>query len=159
MTKRKEKVSDTSNGKLQQKVLIYRNLPIITTPIDPWIMDRVATGGETSNVITRPTTKLVITDVARRSGRVLRTPCKHVSRTARDGTTPQDWNIAGPGNAPVMIGGTVSLTRTGIQFIFKPHGSTGYVEVRDTQIFNTSIDGNLPENGDSKPICSKVIRR
>ena len=88
--RKKRKVSDTINGKLHQKLLIYRTLPIITTPIDPWIIDRVATGGETSNVITRPTTKLVITDVARRSARVLRTPCKHVSRTARDGTTPQD---------------------------------------------------------------------
>ena len=29
--------------------------------------------------------------------------------------------------------------------------------VRDTKIFNTSIDGNLAENGDSTPISSELI--
>ena len=33
------------------------------------------------------------------------------------------------------------------------------MEVRDTQIINTSIDGNLTKNGDSTPIFSKVIRQ
>ena len=39
------------------------------------------------------------------------------------------------------------------------NGSTGSVEIGDTQKFDTSIDGNLAENGDSAPIFSKVIRR
>ena len=33
------------------------------------------------------------------------------------------------------------------------------MEVGNTQIFNTSINGNLAKNGDSTPIFSKVIGR
>ena len=41
----KRKITDTSNGDLQQKLLINRSLPIITTMLDPWIDDRVVTYG------------------------------------------------------------------------------------------------------------------
>ena len=67
-----------------------------------------------------------------------------------------------PLNSPVMIGGTtVSPTRgiIGIQDIFSIHRATGSVEFGDNQKFDTSIDGNFAENGDSTPIFSKVIGR
>ena len=44
----------------------------------------------------------------------------------------------------------------GSQEILSKHGSTG--KIGDTQKFNTSIDENLAENGDSTPILSNVIR-
>ena len=65
-------------------------------------------------------------------------------------------------NGSVLIGGnTVSPTWgiMGSQDILSKHGSTGSVEIRDIQKFNTSIDKNLDKNGDSTPILSKVIGR
>ena len=47
----------------------------------------------------------------------------------------------------------------GSQEIFSKHGPTGYVEIVDTKKFETSIDKNLYENGDSMPNFSRVIRR
>ena len=155
---KKRKVTDTSNGNLHQKLLMNRTLPIITTPIDPRISDRVVTCVGTSHASTTPTTNPVIMDAARSSARVLRTPHGHLSRTGRYGTTPQDRDISGPGNGTVLIGVNVSPTRTGSQYIVNPHGSTVYVEVKDTQIFHTSIDENLANDGDYTPIFSKVIR-
>ena len=58
--RKKRKVTDTSNGILQQKLLINRNFLIITTSIDPQIPDRVATCGGTTHAFTRTTTKGVI---------------------------------------------------------------------------------------------------
>ena len=79
-----------------------------------------------------------------------------VSRTGRDGTTPHNGNVVirSPRlNYPVLIGGgtTTSPTRPGSQYIVKIKGPTWYVEVRNTQIFNIYINGNLAENGDSTP--------
>ena len=63
-------------------------------------------------------------------------------------------------NSPIVVGGTtVSPTRMGIQEFVSPHGPTGSVEFRNTQIFDTSINENLDENGDSTPIFNKVIGR
>ena len=70
----------------------------------------------------------------------------------RDGPTTKDRRVSGLGKGTVLIGGTVSPTITGSQDIVNPHGSNGSVEVRDTQIFNTSIDGNLSKNEYSTPI-------
>ena len=61
---KKRKVTNTSNRNLQQKLLIKRTLPIITTTIDPQIPDRVATCEWTPCAITTPTTKGVIMDAA-----------------------------------------------------------------------------------------------
>ena len=105
---KKRKVTDTSNGKLQQKLLINRTLPIITTTIDPHITDMVATCGGTPRLLTTPNTKEVITDAARNSAHVLWTP-GHVSRTGRDGTMPRNgYVVVTPpqDNRPVIIGGT-----------------------------------------------------
>ena len=140
--------------------MINRTLPIITTLIDPWIPDMVATCEGNTHKNTTPTTSTVITDVACSSVRVLWTPCEHIRRTDRDGTTPRDGNFYRPIKRPVLIGGnTVSPTRTGIQEIVSIHGSIGSGEIGDTQKFDTSIDGNLAQNGDSTTIFSKVIRR
>ena len=102
----------------------------------------------------------VITDAARINARVLLTSRGNVSSTGRDGTTPRDRNFYGPVKWSVLIGvTTVSPTIIRSQDIDNPHGSTGSVEVGDTQIFDTSIDGNLAENGNSMPIFSKLIRQ
>ena len=80
----------------------------------------------------------------------------------RYGTISRDRNtyIRSPRlNSPVLIGvgASVPLTRMGIQDIVGPKGPTGSVEVRNSQIFNTSINGYLSENGDPESIFSKVI--
>ena len=107
---------------------------------------------------TVPKTNPVITDASCSSTHILRNPCGHVSRTGRYINTRWDGNISEPGKGPVMIGGTTAFpTRTIIQDIVNPHGSTGSVEVGDTKIFDTSIDGNLVKNGDSTPIFSNLI--
>ena len=134
-------------------------LLFITTPINPWILDKVETCGGTPHASTTPTTKSVIIDVVRSSARIIRNPCGHVSRTGRDCATPQDGHVSGPGKGPVLIGVTISPTITSIQDNINPHGSTGSVEVRDTQIFNSSVDGNLAKNVDYTPIFSKAIER
>ena len=43
----KRRVIDTSNGNLQQKLLINWKIPIITMKIDPQILERVVTFGGT----------------------------------------------------------------------------------------------------------------
>ena len=81
--------------------------------MDPRIDDSIATCGGTPHTLVTPTTKDFITDVARISARVLRTP-RHVIRTGRDGTNPGDCDIAVRSPryiSPVIIGGiTVSPT-------------------------------------------------
>ena len=158
----KRKVADTSNGNLQQKLLSNRTLPIITTTIDPWIPDGFTTCGGTPHAHPTPTTKVFITYMVRSSARVLRTP-GHLSRTVREGTTPRNcktYIISPRMNSPILIvGNTASPTCDimGSQKIISIHGSTGSVEVRDTQKFNTSIDGNLAKDGDSTSIFSNLI--
>ena len=52
-----------------------------------------------------------------------------------------------------FIGGTTIFpTRTGSQDIVSPHGPIDSVEVRNTKIFSTSVNGNLAKYGDYKPI-------
>ena len=125
----KRKVTDNSNGNLQQKSLINHNLLTITMTIDPQVLDRVATCGGTPHEHTTPTTKEFITDAARSSACVLRTP-GNLSRMGRDGITPWDGNfdVRPPReNGPVLNGvTTVSPTCCimGIQEILSKHGST-----------------------------------
>ena len=86
-------------------------LPIITTTIDPRVYDRVATCGGTHRALTTPTMKGFITDVARSSAPILRTP-GNVVWTVRDGTTPHDFDVAVKSfrdNGPVLIGRIVVL--------------------------------------------------
>ena len=132
-----------------------------TTTIDPWIKDGVAACGKTQHARPTPTLKGVITDMACSSAHIFRIP-GDVIMTGRDGTTPRGGNVVirSPGvNYPVLIGGVTTTypTRMGRQEIVSPKGPTGSVEVRNSQIFNTSINGNLAENGDPTPIFSKVI--
>ena len=61
---KKRKVTDTSNGDLQQKILSNRNLLIITTTMDPRIDDGVTTCGAYPHKISTPLTLDVITDTA-----------------------------------------------------------------------------------------------
>ena len=146
---------------MQQELLINRNLPIITTAIDSHIPDRVETCEGTTHARTTPTTKQVITDAALSSAHVLRTP-GHVNRMGRDDNTPRERNVSGMEKGPVLIGGNTIFPTggiMGIQEIVIMHGSTGSVEIRDTQKLDTSINRNLAKNGDSKPIFSKAIGR
>ena len=108
-----------------------------------------------------PTTKPFITDMVRISAGVLQNT-GHVSRTGIDRIMPQDKNVSGMGKGTVLIGGTTVSPTCGIigsHDIVSIHGATGSVETWDTQKFNTSIDGNLADNGDYTPIFSRVIRK
>ena len=99
-------------------------------------------------------------DAARSNAQALQTP-GHVNKMGREGSTPGHCKISVSYlrlNSPVLIGGTnISPTRTGRWDIVIPHRSTGFMEVGNTQIFNTSINENLTKDGDSTPIFSKVI--
>ena len=63
----KRKVTDTSNGILQQTLLSNRTLPNFTTTMGPSIDDRIATFGGNNHTLVTLTTKEVITDAARSS--------------------------------------------------------------------------------------------
>ena len=59
-----------------------------------------------------------------------------------------------------MIGDTTVYPACGIMGsleILNKHGSTGSVEIGDTQKFDTSIDEHLAKDGDPTSIFSKVI--
>ena len=123
----------TSNVSLQQRLLINRTLPIITTTIYHQIPYRVAACGGTPHARMIPTTKPVTTDAARSSARVLQI-CGCVSWTVRDGTTPQDANVSGTQNGTVLIGGTTVSPEFGKmwnQEILGKHESIGSVETGD----------------------------
>ena len=159
---RKVTDTDTTNGNSPQKILIDRTLLIIIPPIDPRIADGVAADIGTAHARQTPTLKVIVTDAARSSARIFRNP-GDVSLTVRYGNTPRDGNtyISPPRfNYPVLVGTgtTISPTRTGIQEIGSPKGPTGPVEVKNSQIFHTSINGYLTDNRDSTPTFSKLIR-
>ena len=161
----KIKVADTvtTNRNSPQKLLINRTLLMIVLLIYPRISDRVAAVIETMYARQTPALKVIAMDMMRSGARVFWTPAD-VSRHDTDRTTPRDSNtsISSPRfNSPVFIGGdtTVSPTRTEIQEIGIPKGPTGSVEVRNTQPFNTSINGYSSENGDTKLTFSKLIGR
>ena len=161
--KRKVNDTNTTNRNYPQKLLINRTLPIIIPLIDLHIADGVAAGIGTTHAHQTSSSKMIVTDAAHSGARVFRTP-RGVSRTGRDGTTPWDGNTSKRSlmfNYLVLIGGgtTVSPNRTGSQEIISPKGPTGPVEVRNAQIFHTSIHGDLTKNGDPKPTLSKVIGR
>ena len=95
--------------------------------------------------------KIIVTDEACSGVHVFWTP-SDVSRNDMDGTTLKDGNtpIRSPRfTSPVLIGGgtTISPTRTGSQEIIRPKGPTGYVEVRNTEMFNTPMNGILWRRG------------
>ena len=107
---KKIKVTDTSNRDSQQKILSNRTLPIITTTIDLQIDDMFVTCGGTPHALTTPMMKGVIMGTAHSSAQVIRT-LGHASRTNRDGTTPQNCNLAvSPpwDNGQVFIEGNVT---------------------------------------------------
>ena len=124
--------------------------------------DRVATSRAFTIKLATPHTAEVITDAACSNAWILWNP-GHVSRTEMNGSTPVYGDIYERSpqlNSPVLIGGpTISPTRTGSQEIVSPHGTTDSVEVGNTQIFNTSINGHLAEDGNSTPVFGNLIRR
>ena len=67
----KRKVTDITNRNPPQKLLRNRTLPIISTKIDPQIPYRVATCGGTPHVSVASTLKVVVTDAACSSARIL----------------------------------------------------------------------------------------
>ena len=89
----KIKVADTSNGDLQQTLLINRNLPIIPATIHPRIDDRVATCGLYTHKVVIPQTTKVITDIACSRARGLRTK-RPVNPRGRVSSTPGNSDIS-----------------------------------------------------------------
>ena len=67
----KRKVTDTSNGDLQQKLLSNRNLPITTMTIDPQIDNMVANYGASLHKLATPQTMEVTLDATHRSAWIL----------------------------------------------------------------------------------------
>ena len=104
---KKRKVTDNSNGYIQQKLLSNWTLLILTTTTDPWIDNRISTCSGNPHTIATHLTKEFITDAAHSSTRVIRNP-RHVSQTGRDGTTPGNTphDVRPPrANLPIIIRG------------------------------------------------------
>ena len=126
-------------------------------------MNGIAVGRGTMHARQTPASKVIVTDASRSGARVFQNP-GDISWTERYGTTPRDGNtfISPPRlNCPVLICGgiTISPTRMGSQDIYIPKSPTGPVEVRNSQIFHTSINRNSAENGDPTPAFGKIIGR
>ena len=155
--------ADTTNGNSPQKLLINRSIPNIIPPIDPLFTNGVAADRGTMHAPHTPNSKLIVTYAAHSGARISWTP-GDVIRMSRDGTTTWDGNpsLRPPRlNYPVLIGAgtTIFPARTGSQDIVIPKGPTGTVEVRNTQIFHTSIHGDFTNNGYPTLTFSKVIGR
>ena len=84
---KKRNVIDTSNGDLQQQLLSNQTLLIITTMIDSRIDNMVVTYGVSMIKLATLHIPEVITDAVCSNARSLQTS-GHVSRTNRDGNTP-----------------------------------------------------------------------
>ena len=107
--------------------------------------------------------KGIVTDLARSTAHVFRTPAD-TSWHGMDGTTPRDGNPTIGSirlTSPVRIGGSniCYSSRTGNQYIINPRGSIGPQWIRDDQPLDTSINGNYSEHRDPAPIFSKLIGR
>ena len=117
----KRKVTDTSNGILQKKLLSNWTLPIVTTTMDPRIGDRIVTYGGTTHTLETNMTKEVIMDAVRSSARVNLAP-SHISWIGRDGSTLCDTciDVRHPwANSPVLIGSTTMYPACGISGILQ----------------------------------------
>ena len=84
---RKEKLRTLAKEICKKQLLSNWTLLIITTTIDPWIDDMVATCGRTSHMLAMPMTKEVIMGTERSSARVIQTP-GNVIIMGRGGTNP-----------------------------------------------------------------------
>ena len=130
--------------------------------MDPRIDDSIATCGGTPHTLAMPKTKEFITDVARSSVWVNRTP-KRVNRTEMDGSTPGDTciDVRSPqANSPVLTGGTTVSTSWGISGSLQVGNkmqSTSPDKIRDTPKLDASVDRNFPGDWYYASIFSKVI--
>ena len=162
--RKKRKVTDTSNGYLQQKLLSNWTLLIITTTINPRIDNRVAPCEAYPHKIATPQTMKIITDTACSSARVLRTP-RRIRWTGRDVPTPSNCEIgvrSPRANYQVLIGFidvSPASGHSGILWVFNKQQSTVSDEIKDTQKLDTSVDRNLAYDGDYASILRKVIGR
>ena len=116
-----------------QKLLINRLIPNIIPgaicPIAQKITEDMELIRETLDTQHTVLSKEVVADAARSGARFFRNP-REVSRTSRDGTTPQDVNTAVAAvrlNPPIQTFHNTydSPTRTGTQDIFNPIGPVG----------------------------------
>ena len=161
---KKRKVTETSNGYLQQKLLSNRTLPIITITIDPQTYDRISTCSGTPHTIVTHLMKEFITDAARSSARVLWTP-KHVIHTGRVSTTPGNTPhaVRSPQtNSPVLIGGIGVYPASGLSGslqVFNKRQSAISDKIWDTQKLDTSVDIKFPNDWYSTSIFRKLIGR
>ena len=162
MTERKKVTdTDTTNKNPPQQLLINQTLPIIIPPIEPPIADVVASGRGITHAIQTIDPKVIVKDAACSGAHVFRDPAD-VKQKDTDKRIPWERNtLRRPPRLiyAVMIDGgtTVPLTITGNQDIISPRGFTGPVEIRNAQIFYTSINGNSTKNWDPTPNFSKVI--
>ena len=161
--KRKVTDTETTNRNSPHKSLTDQLIPVVIPLIGQTNTDGVAASGNTLYVVRTIISKEIVTDAARSTAHVFRNPAD-VSWHDTDKTTPRDGNTfirSTSLNYPVPIGGstTVSPTRTGSQEIISPRGSIGPKEFRNSQPFETSINGIYTKHRDPAPIWSKVIGR
>ena len=139
-----------------------RTLTVITTTIDPWVLDMVATCGGTLHELGTPMTKGVITDVACSSAQII-CPPENLGRTGRAGTTPHDCDVAvrpPRRNWPVLIGGIVvppTMGHSWSKYILNKRLSTSPSVSRNNQKLDTSADGSLADYRDSTTIFGKIM--
>ena len=130
--------------------------------MDPSIDSRIAMIEVASHTLLTPVTKEVVTDVARGSVQINRTP-RHVSHTGRDGSTPEKTGIAvGSKLAPALV--LIVITNispacgiSGTLQVGKKQQSTSPDKVRNEQKLDTAADGKIPNEYDSASFFSKVI--
>ena len=159
--------TDTTNGNHPHKSLINglipETIPVVIPLVDQTTADGVAASGETLHARRTITPKDIVTNTARSTARVFRTPVD-VRRHDMDRTTPWDNNTVISSTSlasPVLIvdSATVSPTSNGRQEIISPRGSIGPQEVRDAQPLDTSVNVIYYKHRDPAPTWSKVICR
>ena len=112
----KGKVMDTRNGKLQQKILSNRILPVVVPKMNPRIDNRIAPIVGASQTISKPATKEVVADAAC-GGAWFNWTTGQVSRTGVNKITPGDTGMAVRSKlypSSVMIGSTTIYPACGI---------------------------------------------
>ena len=156
------KVTDTSNGILQHKLLSKRTLPVVVLTMNPSIENRIAIIGGDYRTLPTPATKEVVADAARGSVRVNQT-LRHVRRMARDGITPGKTGLAvssKPASYPFLIGSTTISPACGLSEILQVGKKRQYNSpdrVRNAKKLDTAVGKNFPNDWYSASVFSKAI--
>ena len=157
-----EKVTDTSNGNFEQKLLSNRTLPVVAPTMNPRIDHMIELIVVAPQTVLTPAMKEVVADTASGGAWVNMTPRK-VIRTGIDGSTPCDMGHVVSiehDPSPVMIGIVSTYPPCGLNGILqvaKERKSTSPGLGGNTQKLDAVIDGNFPNDLDPASIFSKIM--